>query len=51
MRMDNNRISKRMFNTRPEEKEELENLNWDGGYCGPWHQDFRREELEEFGIK
>jgi hypothetical protein len=27
IRMDNNRITKRMFNTRPEGKKELEDLN------------------------
>jgi hypothetical protein len=31
MRMDNNRITKRMLILGQKEKEELEDLNWDGG--------------------
>jgi hypothetical protein len=34
-----------MLNTRPEGKDELED------WCGSWYQNFRREELEEIGIK
>jgi hypothetical protein len=34
-----------MLNTGPEGKDELED------WCGSWYQNFRREELEEIGIK
>jgi hypothetical protein len=51
VRIDNNRATKRIFDTRPEGKEELEDVKWDGRWCRPEYQMSRREEFEEPNFK
>jgi hypothetical protein len=49
--MDNNRITKIMFNTRLEGKRGTGRPKLKWGIVRTIYQDFSREKLEEFGIK